>query len=68
MEAEIEFISNTFLNLGYQRNLIQKSYQKARSIYYKSRDKLVNDFPHTIVLPCICNNNHVKSLFPPTVR
>ena len=68
LEAEIEFIFNTFLKLGYQRNFIEKSHQKARSIYYKCRDKPVNNFSHTIVLPCICNNNYVKSLFPPTVR
>ena len=64
LEAEIEFIFNTFLKLGYQRNFIEKSHQKARSIYYKCRDKPVNNFSHTIVLPCICNNNYVKSLFP----
>ena len=68
LEEEIEFIFNTFLKLGNQRNFIEKSHQKGRSIYSKSRDKPVNDFSHTLVLPCICNDDHVKSLFPPTVR
>ena len=60
LEAEIEFIFNAFLKLGYQRNFIEKSHQKAHSIYYKCRDKPVTDFSRTTVLPCICNNNYVK--------
>ena len=67
IDDEIEYVTEVFLGLGYERPFIKKAHFKARRTFYLTRDVEPRDTNY-VVLPSVCEGTNVGKLFPEDVR
>ena len=63
---EINFIFDTFYQLGYNRQFIEKAHFKARNIHYKQERK--EEYDRILALPSICEKTRTEKLLPPKTK
>lgn len=63
LDEELQFITQTFENLGYTKSFIQNSHLKARKTFYTPILKIPADQSKVVVLPSNCKNVNINNLF-----
>ena len=61
---EINFIFDTFYQLGYNRKFIEKAHFKSRNIHYKQERKEKEEYGRIYELPSICEKTSTERLLP----
>jgi len=64
LDKEIEYLLSTFKKLGYDYHFIDKAHFKARSSFYRPRERRRSEYNNVLVLPSVCNKSTAKKILP----
>jgi hypothetical protein len=68
IDEEIDFITGTFLELGYAGNFIKRAHLRARKTFYNINNKDPINYNNFLILPSICDKKNIRNIVPDNTR